>query len=60
MKWGALFSGIDDEEYARHINEGIVLTIGCLPGLKVEAIPLIRPAKVVNLFKNLDFARYEN
>lgn len=45
VKWGALFSGIDDEEYARHINEGIVLTIGCLPGLKVEAIPLIRPAK---------------
>ncbi|CAK8568108.1 unnamed protein product [Lathyrus sativus] len=45
VKWGALFSGIGDDEYARHINEGIVLTIGYLPGLKVEAIPLIRPPK---------------
>ncbi|XP_061359103.1 F-box/LRR-repeat protein At5g63520 isoform X2 [Gastrolobium bilobum] len=45
VKWGALFGGFDDEEYARNINEGIVLTIGYLPGLKVEAIPLLRPQK---------------
>lgn len=46
VKWGALFSGIDDVEYARHVNEGIVLTVGYLPGLKVEAIPLLQPPKV--------------
>ncbi|GAU26769.1 hypothetical protein TSUD_317670 [Trifolium subterraneum] len=45
VKWGALFSGIGDEEYATNINEGIVLTVGYLPGLKVEAIPLLRPLK---------------
>ncbi|XP_057423964.1 F-box/LRR-repeat protein At5g63520-like isoform X2 [Lotus japonicus] len=45
VKWGALFSGIDSEAYARNLNEGIVLTVGYLPGLKVEAIPLRRPPK---------------
>ncbi|KAK7302295.1 hypothetical protein RJT34_13181 [Clitoria ternatea] len=45
VKWGALFSGFGDEAYARHINEGIVLTVGYLPGLKVETIPLPRPRK---------------
>jgi hypothetical protein len=45
VKWGALFSGIGDEEYATNINEGMVLTVGYLPGLKVEAIPLLRPPK---------------
>ncbi|XP_058786372.1 F-box/LRR-repeat protein At5g63520 isoform X2 [Vicia villosa] len=45
VKWGARFSGIGDDEYARHFNEGIVLTIGCLPGMKAEAIPLLRPVK---------------
>ncbi|KAJ1386208.1 FIST, C-domain, partial [Sesbania bispinosa] len=46
VKWGALFSGIDSEAYARHANEGIVLTVGYLPGLKVEAIPLLRQQKM--------------
>ncbi|MED6172692.1 hypothetical protein PIB30_052322 [Stylosanthes scabra] len=43
VKWGALFSGFEGESYARNVNEGIVLTVGYLPGLKVEAIPLRRP-----------------
>ncbi|TKY73659.1 F-box/LRR-repeat protein [Spatholobus suberectus] len=45
VKWGALFSGFGEEAYARLINEGIVLTVGYLPGLKVEAVPLQRPPK---------------
>ncbi|XP_027332897.1 F-box/LRR-repeat protein At5g63520 [Abrus precatorius] len=45
VKWGALFSGFGAEAYARHINEGIVLTVGYLPGLNVEAIPLRRMRK---------------
>ncbi|RDX96941.1 F-box/LRR-repeat protein [Mucuna pruriens] len=45
VKWGALFSGFGEEAYARFINEGLVLTVGYLPGLKVEAVPLRRPAK---------------
>ncbi|KAF7834000.1 F-box/LRR-repeat protein [Senna tora] len=45
VKWGALFSGLSDEAYARNINEGIVLTIGYFPGLEVDVIPLVRPSK---------------
>ncbi|MED6107642.1 hypothetical protein PIB30_015815 [Stylosanthes scabra] len=45
VKWGALFSGFEGESYARNVNEGIVLTVGYLPGLKVEAIPLRRSTR---------------
>ncbi|XP_047181523.1 F-box/LRR-repeat protein At5g63520 [Vigna umbellata] len=45
VKWGALFSGFGEETYATSINEGLVLTVGYLPGLKVEAVPLRRPQK---------------
>ncbi|KAG5031909.1 hypothetical protein GLYMA_06G168700v4 [Glycine max] len=45
VKWGALFSGFGEESYTRFINEGLVLTVGYLPGLKVEALPLRRPTK---------------
>uniref|UniRef100_A0A0R0KAC4 FIST C-domain domain-containing protein n=1 Tax=Glycine max TaxID=3847 RepID=A0A0R0KAC4_SOYBN len=45
VKWGALFSGFGEESYTRFINEGLVLTVGYLPGLKVEAVPLRRPTK---------------
>ncbi|ESW09893.1 hypothetical protein PHAVU_009G165200 [Phaseolus vulgaris] len=45
VKWGALFSGFGGEAYAKFINEGLVLTVGYLPGLKVEAVPLRRPPK---------------
>ncbi|KAE9608585.1 hypothetical protein Lal_00020779 [Lupinus albus] len=45
VKWGVLFSGFSGDGYTRNINEGIVLTVGYLPGLKVEAIPLVRPSK---------------
>ncbi|KAL2347054.1 hypothetical protein Fmac_001054 [Flemingia macrophylla] len=45
VKWGALFSGLGEEAYAKFTNEGIVLTVGYLPGLKVEAVPLRRPPK---------------
>lgn len=45
VKWGALFSGFGEEAYAKFKNEGIVLTVGYLPGLKVEAVPLRRPPK---------------
>ncbi|KAI4336339.1 hypothetical protein L6164_014877 [Bauhinia variegata] len=55
VKWGALFSGFSSETYEKNINNGILLTIGYLPGLKVDAIPLLRPRKtpqapVINKF----------
>ncbi|XP_057423903.1 F-box/LRR-repeat protein At5g63520-like isoform X2 [Lotus japonicus] len=40
VKWDA------DALISAIVDEGIVLTVGYLPGLKVEAIPLQRPAKV--------------
>ncbi|XP_057423920.1 F-box/LRR-repeat protein At5g63520-like isoform X4 [Lotus japonicus] len=39
VKWDA------DALISAIVDEGIVLTVGYLPGLKVEAIPLQRPAK---------------
>ncbi|KAJ7957228.1 F-box/LRR-repeat protein [Quillaja saponaria] len=45
VKWESPFI---DESYAPEkscINEGIILTVGFLPGLKIEAIPLLQPAE---------------
>lgn len=49
MKWEL----IDEDETDFHgynlldnINRGIVLVVGFVPGLKVEAIPLLRPKNV--------------
>ena len=57
VKWGALFSGFDDETYAENINTGILLTVGFLPGLKVDVIPLLRPTRVMkSLYKLPNFA----
>ena len=53
--WGDITSDSDDEvgEYIEDINDGIVLTVGYVPGLKVEAMPkatpLLRIVKVTNL-----------
>ena len=53
--WGDIINDSDDDdgEYIEDINDGIVLTIGYVPWLKVEAMPkatpLLRIVKVTNL-----------
>ena len=39
--WGDITSDSDDGvgEYVEDINDGIVLTVGYVPGLKVEPVP---------------------
>lgn len=51
VKWGDIGGDSDDEVGyvpAEDENNGIVLTVGCVPGLKVDAIPLLRSVKVTN------------
>ncbi|XP_050275735.1 F-box/LRR-repeat protein At5g63520-like isoform X1 [Quercus robur] len=45
VMWGDITSDSDDEvgEYIEDINDGIVLTVGYVPGLKVEAMPKATP-----------------
>uniref|UniRef100_A0A2P2KHD1 F-box domain-containing protein n=1 Tax=Rhizophora mucronata TaxID=61149 RepID=A0A2P2KHD1_RHIMU len=38
-----------DEQEDMDVDSGIVLTVGFVPGLRVEAIPLLRPTKVNTL-----------
>ncbi|KAF5476531.1 hypothetical protein F2P56_003278 [Juglans regia] len=48
VKWGDIGGDLDDEVGyvpAEDENNGIVLTVGCVPGLKVDAIPLLRSVK---------------
>ena len=49
MKWElGDEDGPNCEEYntVSNLNRGIVLVVGFVPGLKVAAVPLIRPKKV--------------
>lgn len=49
MKWIDIGGDFHDEDGympAKDLNNGIVLTVGFLPGLKVDAIPLLRSVKV--------------
>lgn len=49
VKWGDIGGDSDDEGGyfpVEVINNGIVLTVGFVPGLKVDAIPLLRSVKV--------------
>lgn len=39
---------IDDYAWLNEGSSGIVLTVGFVPGLKVDAIPLLQPKKVTN------------
>lgn len=60
VKWGDIGGDSDDEGGylpAEVINNGIVLTIGFVPGLKVDAIPLLQSVKVKILVQtsNADF-----
>ncbi|KAL0005041.1 hypothetical protein SO802_012602 [Lithocarpus litseifolius] len=45
VMWGDITSDSDDDvgEYIEDINDGIVLTVGYVPGLKVEAMPKATP-----------------
>lgn len=45
----------EDDERTELAN-GIVLTVGFVPGLKVDAIPLLRPTKVMDLQHSLTAA----
>ncbi|XP_054821580.1 F-box/LRR-repeat protein At5g63520 [Prosopis cineraria] len=42
VNWHAHFSDFSDEADAVQMNEGIVMTIAFFPGLKIDAIPLVR------------------
>uniref|UniRef100_A0A2N9EN35 F-box domain-containing protein n=1 Tax=Fagus sylvatica TaxID=28930 RepID=A0A2N9EN35_FAGSY len=45
VKWGD-FGGVSEDEVGGYIEEhGIVLTVGFVPGLKVDAIPLLSTVK---------------
>lgn len=42
-------SDSDEDGPLEDVNNGIVLTVGFIPGLKVDAIPLLRTTKVTYL-----------
>ena len=52
--WGDITGDSDDDdgEYIEDINDGIVLTIGYVPGLKVEAMPKASPLLQIPLVRN--------
>ena len=54
VMWGDITSDSDDDdgEYIEDINDGIVLTIGYVPGLKVEAMPKATPLLRIPLVRN--------
>ena len=54
VTWGYIAGDSDNDVggYIEDINDGIVLSIGYVPGLKVEAISLLQTVKVTNLALN--------
>ena len=54
VTWGYIAGDSDNDVggYIEDIHDGIVLSIGYVPGLKVEAISLLQTVKVTNLALN--------
>lgn len=50
----------DDDDPLEDANNGIVLTVGFVPGLKVDAIPLLRKTKVTHFFDIVSTAGFLN
>lgn len=50
MKWGV---DVEDFNLPANKDRGIVLIVGFMPGLKVDAIPLLRELEVWMLCLNL-------
>ena len=50
----------ETDDYVEDIDTGIVFTLGYVPGLKVDAIPLLRTAKVTNLAPKHEFVVISN
>ena len=53
MNWSFDSEDSDDFDLPTNRDQGIVLIVGFMPGLKVDAIPLLRGSEVWMLFKPL-------
>lgn len=59
--WNNLWGDLSDENGSMNAEEeeehGIALTVGFVPGLKVDVIPLLRSTKVSDFEKKNDLLR---